>query len=102
MIFRRSPAAYDALKSFKLLQLPHVRTLKHYIDSNLEEAGEVERRLVDRKSEYNKLISLHKERHTVKKAKRQEKSDNEVDDNDLAVLPTGEGSLVLDEVKVII
>lgn len=34
-MYTRSPAAYEALKSFKLLQLPCVRTLKHYIDANL-------------------------------------------------------------------
>jgi hypothetical protein len=44
-VFTRSPAAYEALKSFKLLQLPSVRLLKHYIDSNLEEAGECLKRL---------------------------------------------------------
>ena len=38
-VYTRSPAAYDALKSFKLLQLPRVRTLKYYIDANLEQAG---------------------------------------------------------------
>ena len=29
-VFTRSPAAYDALKDFKLLQLPSRRTLKDY------------------------------------------------------------------------
>ena len=39
-VFIRSPAAYDALKDFKLLQLPSRRTLKDYISANLEKAGE--------------------------------------------------------------
>lgn len=82
------------------MQLPHVRTLKHYIDSNLEKAGEVEKRLVDKKSEYMKLVSLHRERLAAKKARRQE-STNVVVDCEEVVLPIGEGSLVLDEVKVI-
>jgi len=38
-VYTRSPAAYDALRSFYLLQFPCVRTLKFYIDYNLEEAG---------------------------------------------------------------
>ena len=38
-VFTRSPAAHEALESFKLLQLPSVRTLKHYIDASLEGLG---------------------------------------------------------------
>ena len=98
-VYTRSPAAYDALKSFKLLQLPCVRTLKHYIDSNLEEAGEVEKRLVDKKTEYDRLVSLHKD---DLRARRKEDSESEnfceVDVD--GALPIGEGSLILDEVKV--
>ena len=47
--YTRRPVTYEALHSFKLLQLPCVRTLKYYIDFNLEEAGEVEKRLVEKK-----------------------------------------------------
>ena len=34
-VYTRNPAAYEALQSFKLLQLPCVRTLKYYINFNL-------------------------------------------------------------------
>ena len=51
-IFTRSPAAYDALKSFKLLQLPSVRTLKYYIDANLEEGGDCLKRLEEERRHY--------------------------------------------------
>lgn len=49
-VFTRSPAAYEALKRFKLLQLLSVRTLKYYIDANLVGAGDCIKRLeVERK-----------------------------------------------------
>lgn len=51
-VFTRSPAAYEALKSFKLLQLPSVRTLKYYIDANLEGAGDCMKRLEDERRHY--------------------------------------------------
>lgn len=38
-IFVRSPAAYKALKSFKLLQLPSRSTLQMYTSAFLDEAG---------------------------------------------------------------
>ena len=38
-VYSCSPAAYEALKSFKLVQLPSVRTLKYYVDANLESIG---------------------------------------------------------------
>ena len=38
-IFVRSPAAYEALKSFKLLQLPSRSTLQMYTSAFLDEAG---------------------------------------------------------------
>ena len=102
-VYTRSPAAYDSLRSFKLLQLPCVRTLKHYVDFNLEEAGEVEKRLVDKKTEYDKLVSLQKERLKTKKVRRQEENEVQNCEEDVSiegVLPIGEGSLILDEVKV--
>ena len=37
-VYSRSPSAYEALKSYKLLQLPSTKTLKDYIHSNREEA----------------------------------------------------------------
>ena len=40
-IFVRSPAAYEALKSFKLLQLPSRSTLQTYTSAFLDEAGKL-------------------------------------------------------------
>ena len=46
-MYARRPAAYEALTSFHLLKLPSARTIKMYIHSNVEAAGEVEVRLAD-------------------------------------------------------
>ena len=56
-VFTRSPSAYEALKSFKLLQLPSVRTLKYYIDANfLEKAGDCMKRLEDERKHYLEMV----------------------------------------------
>ena len=59
-MYSRSPAAYQALRGFKLLQLPCVRTLKYYIDSNLESAGDSMERLQQCRVQYNALIEEKK------------------------------------------
>ena len=100
-VHTRSPAAYDALRSFKLLQLPCIRTLKYYIDSNLEEAGEVEKRLLERKGQYDKLVQLHQEQLEAKKAKKPEEEEEEDAHSSKDVLPIGEGALIINEVKVL-
>ena len=73
-VYTRSP---DALRSFKLLPLPCVWTLKYYmyIDSNLGEAVEVEKRLLEKKNEYDKLVCQHREQLEAQKAKNQEEKD---------------------------
>ena len=38
-VFVRSPAAYEALKSFKLLQLPSRATLQSYTGAFLDDPG---------------------------------------------------------------
>ena len=55
-VYTRSPAAYEALKGFKLLQLPSVRTLKDYIDANIEDAGECMKRLEEERKLYLAMI----------------------------------------------
>ena len=45
-VYTRSPAAYESLRSFKLLQLPSIRTLQHYLSANREDPGECMDRLV--------------------------------------------------------
>lgn len=46
-VYTRSPAAYEALSNFHLLKLLSTRTIKTYIHSNVEAAGEAEVRLAD-------------------------------------------------------
>ena len=89
-MYTRSPAAYDALRSFKLLQLPCVRTLKYYIDSNLEEAGDVEKRLQEKKTQYDKLVQLHQEQLEAKESQKNDESSS----NGKEILPIAEGSLM--------
>ena len=69
-VYTWSPAAYDALRSFKLLQLPGVHTLKHYIDANLEQAGEVEQRLLEKKTQSDAMVKLPKQQLEEKKLER--------------------------------
>jgi len=68
--------------------------LKYYIDFNSEEAGEVEKRLAEKKIQYDKLVALAHEKTSNEAARRLGGSE---DDSEL--LPIGEGSLVIDEVK---
>lgn len=84
----------SCIRSFKLLQLPCVRTLKYYIDFNLEEVEEVEKRLLENKTQYDNLVALAREKVSSKVLRL----DDEEDSSEL--LPIGEGSLVIDEVKV--
>ena len=58
-VYTRSPAAYEALSSFHILQLPSAITLKTYIRSNIEAAGEVEQRLMDECKKYDARMSEH-------------------------------------------
>ena len=98
-VFTRSPAAYDALKSFKLLQLPSKRTLKDYIDANLEGAGECLERLQEERKHYLKKIEEQRKTkvsglysYSCKITLFICEAGN--------LLPTGEGVLVIDKVKV--
>ena len=59
-VYSRSPTTYQALRGFKLLQLPCVCTLKYYIDSNLEGAGDSMERLQQCRVQYNALIEEKK------------------------------------------
>lgn len=55
-MYSRSPASYEALKSFKLVQLPSVRTLKYYVDANLESAGDWTSRIIQSRKEYTAMV----------------------------------------------
>ena len=59
-VYSQSPAAYQALRGFKLLQLPCVRTLKYYIDTNLESAGNSVEWLQQSRKQYVALIEEKK------------------------------------------
>lgn len=60
-VYTRSPAAYEALRNFKLLQLPSVRSLKFYINANLESAGDSIPRLKESRKQYLVMIEEKKE-----------------------------------------
>ena len=60
-VFTRSPAAYEALRNFKLLQLLSVRTLKLYIDANIESAGDSMARLQRSWKEYKAMVAERNE-----------------------------------------
>ena len=74
VVFSQSAAAHEALKSFKLLQLPSVRTLKHYIDANLEEAGECLQRLEEEQKHYLDMVEKKKKEIKTRKLKRRQGS----------------------------
>ena len=79
-VFSRSPAAYEALKSFQILNLPSVSTLKNFMRSNREDPGPIYNRLAE---EQRNCESIRDFRHQMK-----------------LPLPLGEGALIFDEVKV--
>lgn len=81
-VYTRSPAAYSALKSFEILQLPSVSSLKYFTGANIEDPGEAQDCLMLCREQYEK----HKV-ETVAKGKKK---------------PLGEGALIIDEVKVCI
>ena len=59
-VFSRSPAAYEALKSFNILQLPSVSTMKTYMPANREEPGPVYHRLAEEKTKYEEIKEFKK------------------------------------------
>ena len=79
-IFSRSPAAYEALKSFGILTLPSVSILKTFLRSNVEDPGPIYERLAEEQKRYNEI---HKFKSTMGQ-----------------VTPSSEGALIFDEVKV--
>ena len=71
-VYTRSPAAYEDLKSFKLLQLPSVRTLKHYVGANHEEAAECMERLENERRQY--LVMIEEKRRGLEEKKKARKN----------------------------
>ena len=79
-MFTRSPAAYEALKGFKILQLPSHSTLQAYTGSFLHDPGASSNCIISQLANY----TIFKE-ECRKQGKRQ---------------PKGDGALIFDEVKV--
>lgn len=80
-VYSHSPAAFQALKDFSILQLPGLSTLKSYVRSNKEVPGECEKRLANERRHYNIKVEEH-----VQAGKPNS--------------PLSEGTLIADEVKV--
>ena len=78
-VYSRSPAAYEALKGFGILQLPGISSLKSYSSFNLENPGVCEEGLAVARGQYQQII----------------------DEKPTAVrVPNWEGILIFDEAKV--
>lgn len=77
----RSPAAYEALRSFKILNLPSVSTLKEKTRKLNHKPGVNEDYLAEEQTKYEKL-----------KIEKESKGES---------IPTGTGIVIFDEVKVI-
>ena len=80
-VYTQSPSAYEALKSFQIIQLPGVRTLKDYINSNREDPGKIQERLKLCREEYDRMVAM-----------QQQLGNKQV--------PISKGVLIFDEVKV--
>ena len=80
-VYSCSPAAFEALRDFNILQLPGVSTLTSYMRSNKEEPGECARRLANERSHYNTKVQEHIQAGRLNP-------------------PLSEGALIADEVKV--
>ena len=80
-MYSRSPAAYEALKGFGILQLPGISSLKSYSSFNMENPG----------------ITFCEERLAVARGQYQQMIDEKLV---AGVVPNWEGILIFDEVKV--
>ena len=79
-VYTRSPAAYEALWGFGILNLPCVSSLKAFTSFNLETPGFNEERLAHARKQYDQMT---KEKHIAGE-----------------LTPLSEGILIFDEVKV--
>ena len=71
-VYTRSPAAYEAVRNFRLIQLPSVRFLKQFIDANLEDVGDSRARLVQSRKNYLVMVE-EKTKEVEKKIEEQGK-----------------------------
>ena len=79
-VYSRSRAAYEALKSFKLLQLPSKSTLQAYTGAFMHEPGTSYQCIADQVAQFVVFKA-----ESVKQCKR---------------MPQGDGVIIFDEVKV--
>ena len=79
-VYTRSPAAYEALKSFNILQLPSKCSLQAFLSENSSNPGVNEEKISQQKHLYDAF------REKKRKEGKQE--------------PRGDGILIFDEVKV--
>jgi len=79
-IYLRSPAAYEALKGFNILQLPSQSTLKAYSGAFMDDPGARSDCIADQVAHYVTF-----KEHSIKSGKQEPKAD---------------GVLIFDEVKV--
>jgi len=79
-VYSRSPAAYEALKRFKILQLPSKSTLQSYTGAFLHEPGASHQCIEDQVAQYVIFKS-----ECIKQGKRE---------------PKGDGVIIFDKVKV--
>ena len=80
-IYSRSPAAYEALKSWPIFKLPSTRSLKEYSTTLLHDSGPYIDYMQDQHAKYQKFKDEWKSKGKPE--------------------PLGEGVLILDEVKVV-
>lgn len=79
-VYTRSPAAYAALKSFNILQLPSKRSLQEFVGANCDPPGVNEKKIAEQRNLYDAVKQL--------KLRSNKKE------------PQSEGVLIFDEVKV--
>ena len=79
-VYTRSPAAYQALKGFGILQLPCRKSLQGFLSANQSEPGVNEEKIAEQK----RLYDAHTARRVNEKRKK----------------PQQKGVLIFDELKV--
>ena len=65
-VYSRSPAAFEALQSFNILQLPSTTTLKSCMKSNKEGPGECAQRLAEERKLYDARVEWHRNSDAIK------------------------------------
>jgi len=80
-VFSRSRSAYEALRSFKILQLPSIRSLQHFTGANNDKPGWCEDSILSQRERYDQFCKKCEEDGKKK--------------------PVSDGILIMDEVKVI-